>query len=74
MPGGGMTEQGAIPVDDYAKISQTLKEVEDAPMTYDLLRVREWKGWILKKHIPNLLHLIAYQDWEGGQVWHWIRI
>ncbi|SAM06377.1 hypothetical protein [Absidia glauca] len=31
-------EQGAIPVDDYAKISQTLKEVEDAPMTYDLLR------------------------------------
>lgn len=46
---GYMTEQGAIPVDDYPKISQTLKEVEDAPMTYDLLRVSEWKGEIFKK-------------------------
>ncbi|CAO3591238.1 unnamed protein product [Absidia cylindrospora] len=31
-------EQGSIPLDDYPKISQTLKDVEEAPMTYDLLR------------------------------------
>ncbi|ORZ23380.1 hypothetical protein BCR42DRAFT_343981 [Absidia repens] len=31
-------EKGSIPLDDYPKISQTLKDVEEAPMTYDLLR------------------------------------
>ncbi|KAI8085137.1 uncharacterized protein BX664DRAFT_338602 [Halteromyces radiatus] len=31
-------KQGDIPLDDYPKISQALKDVEDAPMTYELLR------------------------------------
>ncbi|CAO3591390.1 unnamed protein product [Absidia cylindrospora] len=31
-------KQGEIPLDDYPKISSALKDVEEAPMTYDLLR------------------------------------
>ncbi|ORX58273.1 Tudor/PWWP/MBT [Hesseltinella vesiculosa] len=31
-------KQGDIPVEDYPKISQLLKDVEESPITYDLLR------------------------------------
>jgi predicted transglutaminase-like protease len=43
---------GEIQKEDFAKVSQVVKEIEDSNMTYDLLRVSlyiliNWEGFVL---------------------------
>ncbi|KAI8974904.1 hypothetical protein BDB01DRAFT_728615 [Pilobolus umbonatus] len=51
-------EAGQIPLDDYAKISQVIKEIEDSKMTFDLLRYTK---------LGKVVKFACFYNFEGDE-------
>lgn len=51
-------EAGQIPMEDYAKISQVIKEIEDSKMTFDLLRYTK---------LGKVVKFACFYNFEGDE-------